>query len=612
MAANGGARWSPEDDAFVIANAGSGAHASIGATLGRTEGAVRARAERMAAASHAAGQPLAEAAAAFGLSPAEVAEHMRRAASRAATKAQAKAQAAEEADEARAADEAADKAADKPSDKAATEAPPAALVLTPSQRAAFEAVRRGDHVCITGAAGTGKSTLLRRLREWATETGRDMGVTAMTGCAALLVGGKTLHSFLGIGLAAEPAEALAEVTRYRFKAVAARLRALNALVIDEISMADATLLDKASLYLQILRGDRRPFGGVQMLFIGDFCQLPPVSRSAASAGCFGEERPAAARPAFAAAEWARAAPRVVVLTEAVRQRDDPAFAEMLARLRVGEVLAADVAALRATAGRAFPEGIRPTILYALNRDVDRVNREALAELLAGGAAPLNLAAVYAARSVKQERLAAWAKSCDIPEVLRAAVGAQVVVTANADPDSGVVNGTRAVIVGYRGGAAAAASGQDSVVLRLVSGAQYTLARSKAVFDAPGAASKGPTQATLGGPGGGYRRGKPEGQGGVSFVSYFPLKMAYALSVHKSQGMTLDALELDLGDSIFESGQAYTALSRARSLANVCVTDVRPASFRPPPAALQFYREAAKAAEAARAAEVAAVGVQEAA
>ena len=153
---------------------------------------------------------------------------------------------------------------------------------------------------------------------------------------------------------------------------------------------------------------------------------------------------------------------------------------------------------------------------------------------------------------------------------------------------------------------------DSVVLRLVSGAQYTLARSKAVFDAPGAASKGPTQATLGGPGGGYRRGKPEGQGGVSFVSYFPLKMAYALSVHKSQGMTLDALELDLGDSIFESGQAYTALSRARSLANVCVTDVRPASFRPPPAALQFYREAAKAAEAARAAEVAAVGVQEAA
>jgi ATP-dependent DNA helicase PIF1 len=527
--ARNGTRWSAEDEAYLRDKVHGSPLGELASALERSQGAVRWRLMQFAAA-EGGDAPACDK---YGVTEEQVREFTLKRDGEALARA--------------AAGQATTRAAERP-----LAAPVATVRLTASQQRALEAVQAGGHVCVTGPAGTGKSTLLARVREWAADTGRCLGITATTGCAALLVGGRTLHSYLGIGLGALPAAELAAATRRKFPNVAGKLRCLDTLVVDEISMADAELLDKVSAYLQLLRGSDAPFGSVQMVFIGDFCQLPPVTSQRAGA---------AANFAFMAKDWARAAPTVVVLDEIVRQQADPAFAAMLCRLRWGEVSREDLDTLRACKDRTFPEGIKPTVLYALNRDVERVNQAGLEALKVAGARPFVLRAALAGKD--KARVAAFAKACDISEALELAVGAQVMVTANVDMDAGIVNGTRAVVEDYfEAGRANAAT--ERVALRLVSGRRYFLSRHKVAMDETKEA-----QAT---------------------VSYFPLKLAFAMSVHKSQAATLDAVEVDLGPSIFEHAQAYVALSRARSLDCVRVTDVHPASFKAHQSAVDFYRQ----------------------
>ena len=537
--ARNGKRWSAEEEAYLRGAVGGASLSDMAAQLERSAGAVRCRLLHFAVLEGGG----AAACERFGVTPEQVRDFTQRQEAEARAKADAAKTAA-------AAPPPSSGSKKRPAEEAAVLAAVLAatrLQLTPSQQRALEAVQAGGHVCITGPAGTGKSTLLARVLAWAADAGRAVGVTAMTGCAALVIGGRTLHSFLGIGLAAKTAQELADVTRIKFRSTAIKLRALDMLVVDEISMADAELLDKVSRYLQLLRGNDAPFGGVQMLLIGDFCQLPPVSRGGG------------ARFAFQAPEWLRAAPAVVVLAENVRQQADPAFAAMLDRLRWGKCGKADLAALQACKGRVFPDGIKPTVLYALNRDVERVNQAGLQALKDDLAKTFVLRIACSGRD--RARALAFAKSSDIPEELELAVGAQVMVTANADPDAGIVNGTRAVIEDY-------IPAPERVALRLVNGRRYFMMRHKVQLDAS----------------------KDAVDDAAPAVSYFPLKLAYALSAHRAQAATLDAVELDLGLSIFEYAQAYVALSRARSLDCVRVTDVHPASFKAHPAAVDFYRQ----------------------
>lgn len=530
-AARRGKRWTEEDEAYLRANVADMESLDMAAHLERTLWAVRDRLAKMAVAEHRTGSPLEVVALKYKVTAGDVVAMMQK-------------------------DATPPDSPPPPPPAAPAAAPAAPIVLTPSQQRALDIIQQRRNACLTGPAGTGKSTLLKCVREWAAGAGLNIGVTAMTGCAALLVGGRTLHSFLGIGLGTGSVKELVASALCKSKVVG-RLVALDILVVDEISMADPELLDKISAFLQRLRNCVRPFGGVQVLFIGDFFQLPPVAR--------GDAR-GSATFAFAAKEWARADLAVVELTEIVRQQGDKEFADLLQRLRVGDVLPEDLLALRAAKDRAFPEGIRPTVLRALNRDVNRINEEALAELKAAGGQPLTLKTMYQGKN--RERIAGWAKSCDIPEELEVAVGAQVVVTYNVDMDAGVVNGTRAVVVGYMGSPQSPAA----IVLKLVNGATYEMARTKMMYpEAEG----------------------PPGEVSASYVAYYPIKLAYALSVHKCQGMTLDAVEVDLGRSIFEKGQAYTALSRARRLADVRVTDVHLSSLKAHPDVLAFYGAAAQ-------------------
>lgn len=409
---------------------------------------------------------------------------------------------------------------------------------------AIDVLHRGNNVFLTGAAGTGKTTLLKEFITQCTARGRKVFVTAMTGCAALLLGGRTLHAALAIGLADKPARELYTKACYYRKQRVEELRLLDCLIIDEISMCSSNLLDTVDEYLRYVRRSSRPFGGIQVIVVGDFCQLPPVAPSSASS---------VVPFAFTSTAWARASFTTVTLTTVHRQSDDPIFSALLLRARLGSITPEDALVLRATcAPKNFGEGIRPTRLFAVNRDVDRINTEEMLRLFST-IQPSRYTTVYGPLTNAKKRDAAkqWADSMNIAGAIDLCRGAQVMLTYNLDVEGGLVNGSRGIVEECTA---------ESVRVRLVMHSRV-VSISFITVQCPDDAEK--------------------------TVRYLPLRVAYAISIHKSQGMTLDAVEMDLGSSIFEYGQAYTALSRARSLRSIRIISFREESFRTHPDVLRF-------------------------
>lgn len=416
--------------------------------------------------------------------------------------------------------------------------------LTVEQRSALDAVvNKRENVYIGGPAGTGKSTLLSALR--AALIGRKVGITATTGCASLLIGGQTLHSFLGLGLADKPAVDIYATNVKRRKV--SGLRTLEVLIVDEVSMASAQLIDLVSAYLRLVKKRQDcAFGGVQMVFVGDFAQIQPVKGDYA----------------FESAEWRAAGVRQYLLTRVFRQGDDAAFMDILSRLRYGRRLRADFEKLAACKDTVFPTHIRPTKMYALNRDVNSINESELQALVAAGAESKVFETAYCSRCPEHRAaVRAWADGMDVPASLTLAVGAQVVVTWNVQASDGIVNGTRACVRAFSG---------SGVVVVLVDGRVVSMLPQRVTSLDEGDAARA-----------GWA------------VEYLPLKLAFAITHHRSQGMTLDAVEVDLGSSVFGYGQAYTALSRARDLASVRIVDLSPAAFKAAPQVLEFYGVAIK-------------------
>ena len=411
--------------------------------------------------------------------------------------------------------------------------------LNDEQQQALETVQSGASIFLTGPAGSGKSHALRAIIEWA-RSNREVGVTASTGSAGVLVGGRTLHSFLGIGLGKKSAQELAQMTRWRArKKLLDRLLALDILVIDEVSMINAELLDLISDYLKLVRHRLfEPFGGVQIVLCGDFCQLPPVE------GKF----------CFLAKVWQEMQLRVVALTCNVRQSKDPEFQGILERARWGKCTTEDIARLRATSTNALAGPVRPTKLFATNRDIDAINKAELDKLLEQGAAHSTYRCSLSAANADKSK--DWAASSNVPDAVVIAERAQVVLTCNLPAKS---PGEERRVNGQRGVAVALQS--DGVWVQWIDGTRSFVSASHRIDceDDPDV-----------------------------YVRYLPLRLAWAISIHKSQGMTLDALEMDLGDTIFETGQAYTALSRARSLDLVRISRVDDKAFRTHAAVRQFY------------------------
>jgi ATP-dependent DNA helicase PIF1 len=313
------------------------------------------------------------------------------------------------------------------------------------------------------------------------------------------------------------------------------LRKLDILVIDEVSMLEDALCDKISHYLQVIRECPKPFGGMQMVFCGDFAQLKPVKGNY----CFKSQ------------EWQRLDPRVVMLRTQHRQEGDMVFQELLSHLRLGQVSDMDYALLKSCMKTKFPEWIEPTKVYSLNVDVDAING-ARFDTVCASADPDTVrtyATVYTNPKMKNLHT--------IPDAVTLCPGLQVMLTWNI-PLTTLVNGTRGRIV----------STHDShVILALVNGDEVSITMHEIT----------PEEHTL-----------DKRDAAKDVVRFMPLRLAYAITCHKTQGMTLDCMEVDLGKSIFEYGQAYTALSRARSLKSVKITKLCRSSFKTHPDVLEFY------------------------
>jgi ATP-dependent DNA helicase PIF1 len=437
--------------------------------------------------------------------------------------------------------------------------------LTEEQRAVFHHLLRGENLFLTGGGGVGKSFLLSviatELPAWRKKwEGRvvNLQMCAMTGCAALLLGhrAKTLHSWSGIGLGKGTVRELFVKIRKNGRAMRNWL-SVDMLIIDEVSMLTAELLDNLNALAKMLRKNDRPFGGIQLLLVGDFYQLPPIRKG-------GAEGSGAPLYAFEAECWPEVVPTAYELTVILRQREE-AFQRVLMEARRGELSAASCAVLKERwEGHNWRAGkIRPTLLFPRRAEVDTINeanfRSLLgrketyeAKLVLQGKAPIGFDMQGEAflRAVQQfDSDAPYVTELDLVEE------AQVMLIANIEPEAGLVNGSRGVIIGF-----CPATGNP--IVEFMNGRREVIGRHAWPIEE------------------------------YHFVSrtQIPLRLAYAFTIHKSQGSSVDCALVDIGSGNFEFGQAYVALSRVRSLEALYIYDFEPRAFRAHPRVKAFYQE----------------------
>ncbi|XP_049633821.1 ATP-dependent DNA helicase PIF1 [Suncus etruscus] len=411
--------------------------------------------------------------------------------------------------------------------------PPSKPRLSVEQAAVLRAVLQGQSVFFTGSAGTGKSYLLKRILGSLPPTGTV--ATASTGVAACHIGGTTLHAFAGIGSGQAPlAQCVALAQR---PGVRQAWLSCQRLVIDEISMVEAELFDKLEAVARMVRQQDKPFGGIQLIICGDFLQLPPVTK--------GTQPP---QFCFQAKSWRKCVPVTMELTEVWRQADQT-FISLLQAVRLGRCSEEVTRQLRATeAHKVGCDGIVATRLCTHQDDVALTNEKQLREL------PGELHCFEAMDSAPEHTRTLDAQ-CPASRLLQLKKGAQVMLLKNLAVSRGLVNGARGVVVGFE------PQGRGLPQVRFLCGITEVIRTECWTVQNPA----------------GQRLRRQQ----------LPLQLAWAISIHKSQGMSLDCVEISLA-RVFTSGQAYVALSRARNLQGLRVLDFNPMVVRCDPRVLHFY------------------------
>lgn len=446
--------------------------------------------------------------------------------------------------------------------------------LNPGQRTAFDAIAAGQNIFLTGPGGTGKSFLIRLLYDVLPRaSGKSVALTALTGCASLLLHpkAKTIHSWAGIGLGREPVPLLVASLRKSRRACLRWLQA-DVLIIDEISMMTSELFEKLDqVGRKIRRNEHSPFGGLQIVAVGDFYQLPPVVRHS---GQEGDEKVETSF-VFESPLWKDLRFTTHELTQIERQKDQE-FQGVLNEARRGELSKKSLKFLAKRMGLDYKDqAIQPTMLFTRRAQVDAINMSHLKKLTTERRS-------FKASTLFQPIAATAGMSQTDPLVMKAiakldndapyeaelivAIGAQVMLLTNLDHDLGLVNGSRGVVVAYGSGEKDTKDGvavDSSLLVPIVqfkNGTRIPIAHATwEVSDMPGI----------------LRR-------------QIPLKLAYAITIHKVQGATLDCALIDVGGKTFEYGQAYVALSRVKDKDSLYIHDLEQTAFRAHPKVKAFY------------------------
>ena len=412
-----------------------------------------------------------------------------------------------------------------------------------TQGEALTILKTGANVFLTGEPGSGKTHTINEFVDWLRASGIEPSITAATGIAATHVGGMTVHSWSGIGISSSLTRA--DIDRIASKEhVAKRIAKAKVLIIEEISMLSAATFEMVDAICRDVRRVERPFGGLTVVLVGDFFQLPPISRSGG------------VQFAYASPVWRDLSLISCYLTEQYRQ-DDAEFLEVLGAIRSGmvEELHHDLLTARQMDVHELPADAPK--LFSHNADVDRINAAELAKIP-------GVAKKFSMSSKGKDTLVEGLKrGCLSPETLELKEGAAVMFTKNS-PQGKFVNGTLGIVAGW--------SSDGAPIVKTKDGRRVTTE---------------PMEWQL------------EEQGKVkASVAQIPLRLAYAMTVHKSQGMSMDEAIMDLSKA-FEYGQGYVALSRVRRLSGVYLTGLNARALQVHPEILEKDRDFRAASEAAR-------------
>lgn len=396
-----------------------------------------------------------------------------------------------------------------------------------TQEKALDILKTGANVFLTGEPGAGKTYTVNLFRKWCQEEGNEVYVTASTGIAASHLNGTTIHSWSGINtrrlLSREKIEQL-KFNEYVFD----RVNHADVLIIDEISMLDFAFIDDLDAVCRILRGNvNTSFGGIQVVVVGDFFQLPPVPPRGVREVDF----------AFESRAWEEANFKVCYLTEQHRQ-SDATFLSILSHLRQGALPPEERKILEACTYVSEPQ----LHLYPLRVEVDQLNYQKIVQInepehtykMRESGIP------YLVQVLKHSVLS--------PELLVLKLGAEVMFTRNDTSAWEYVNGSLGVVVGFLNDN----YGYESPIVRLRNGKEISPEIAEWTIEEHGVQK--------------------------ASVRQFPLRLAWAITVHKSQGMTLDSASIDLS-RCFEYGQGYVAISRIRDLSGLHLSGINDVALK---------------------------------
>ncbi len=399
-------------------------------------------------------------------------------------------------------------------------------------------IRAKHNVCITGAAGTGKSFLLKLIKDHFPH----IHITASTGVAAVNVGGVTIYSWAGIGKGALPP---AEIVKFIYSGpgtkIRRQIRKAKLLAIDEISMISASVLNLLDQVFQEVRQNDLPFGGIQMVLIGDFFQLPPVSQDGNVDFCFLSDA------------WQNGDFKMFELTEVFRQ-SDLQFIQLLNNIRHAALNEEDILLLQHRQAVDLADDIAPTMLATHNYQADKINIEELNKITGEEEVTFKMS-----EEGKEKAIEFLKKNCLAQTELTLKRGAQVMMLKNTLQKQGVINGSIGIITGF--------TKNKFPIVKFHNGEVCIITPEEwntEVFNET-------TQ-------------KTEITGSIKQI---PLALAWAITIHKSQGMTLDSVLCDLS-KVFAEGQAYVALSRVKSLDGLYIRGFKPSLLRVNSQVREFY------------------------
>ena len=378
------------------------------------------------------------------------------------------------------------------------------------QAQALNVMMSGANVFLTGAPGAGKTYVLNQFVGRAMRAGKRLAVTASTGIAASHISGTTIHSWSGLGIL----DSLSSDDLKKFGGsdrLAKRYNGVDILIIDEVSMLHGARLDMVNQLAKVLRGNDKPFGGLQIILVGDLFQLPPISRGTNVLDFV-----------HLSNAWQELDPRICYLTEQHRQQGNDKLLGLLEAMRLNELDEEHGVLLHERTHLVPPEDTVITRLYSHNIDVDAINQKHLDAL------PGESKSFHMFGKGSKTKLEQLSKSLLAPDILELKIGAEVMFVANNFAE-GFVNGSRGQVMDFDG---------STPIVQLTSGRKIFVQQHSWSLS---------------------EDGKIRAE-----ISQLPLRLAWAITIHKSQGMSLDAAEIDLSKA-FTPGMGYVALSRVRSL-----------------------------------------------